>query len=354
MGTSGEPYDGRLELWEDVQDRHPWDVLVLGNGLSINIWGNFDYESLFQEAKARRFLSATDTALCDQLGSTNLERVLHSLSEAIRVGDALGQPRHEERARHATVREALAKAVQSVHVRGGEIPTETFTAIADEIGAFRHVFTTSYDLLLYWSVAEAGFKGYPDYFWAGARKDEFQESTIWLDLAAPCTRLYFLHGALHLVVLQNGATCKRRSNEFHSLLDQFGTPYAGDTEARPLIVTEARATDKREAIAENDYLRYCWRQLRECDKPLVIFGHSLSDQDSHLVDAINEHPERAIAFAMRDRNKKENRREQHRVCSRLDSPNIAFFDRESHPLGSKSLTLKENLFRTLWKSRQAA
>ena len=40
------PIDGSLPAWEDVADEADWKVLLLGNGLSVNVWGDFAYGSL--------------------------------------------------------------------------------------------------------------------------------------------------------------------------------------------------------------------------------------------------------------------------------------------------------------------
>jgi hypothetical protein len=40
--------------------------------------------------------------------------------------------------------------------------------------------------------------------------------------------VYFLHGALHLVVSGSGVTWKLRRREIQSVLDQFGEPITGD------------------------------------------------------------------------------------------------------------------------------
>jgi uncharacterized protein DUF4917 len=343
--SAKDPYDGRLAAWSDVETAAPWDGLVLGNGASINLWRDFQYPSLFEQAKTSGFFSAKDEALFDALGVENFEEALHSLSESIRVGAALGQRRHIDRLRRASIQRALAKAVQRVHVSGGEIPVETFEAIYEEMRDYRHVFTTSYDLILYWAAAKGGdtpFEDFADFLWA--KGQSFDESTIWLKPNSRVTRLYFLHGALHLMVLGDGTTCKRTS-ALGSLLDQFGEPFRRDRAARPVVVTEASASDKLRRIGANDYLSYCWRTLRELDCPLVVFGHSLSAQDRHLVDALNEHPKRPLAVSLRDGGARSNRREKHRMSSLLDAKNIYFFDSTTHPLGSPDLGLRETPWR---------
>lgn len=337
----GDPYDGTLDVWEDVEAQQDWDALVLGNGMSINLWRDFDYRSLYRRARAGRLLSPADRRLFAALRLQNFEQVLRRLSDAIVVGEALGKKRPVERARHASIQKALAQAVRDVHVEGKDVPVECFEDINEELRLYRYVFTTSYDLLVYWTSAKGPgrpFEDYCDFFWAG-RKNAFDESSIKLSPESRRTRLYYLHGALHLVVLGDGTTCKRKANGL-TLLDQFGEPFYGDHTARPLIVTEAAAEDKLRSINNNDYLSYCWEQLDEVDRPVVVFGHSLSEQDSHLIDVLNGHPDRPVAVSLLDADRDENRSNQHRIASLLRGRPLYFFDAATHPLGSEELAVE--------------
>jgi hypothetical protein len=40
----------RLLDWADLKDDCGWETLVVGNGLSINIWSGFAYSNLFKQA----------------------------------------------------------------------------------------------------------------------------------------------------------------------------------------------------------------------------------------------------------------------------------------------------------------
>jgi hypothetical protein len=225
MGTNFAPdsFTGELPSWKDIEEVADWDGLIVGNGASINLWSKFQYASLFEQAKKSGLFAPDDEDLFKKLGTENFEDVLHALSESIRIGNALGKERTTEHERHFGIQKALAKAVQRVHVSGGEIPESTFETIYEELRNYRHVFTTSYDLILYWSAAKGGerpFEGFRDFLWANDR-NAFDESTIRRDSTWSGTRLYFLHGALHLVALPDGTTCKRKTSMW-SLLDQFG------------------------------------------------------------------------------------------------------------------------------------
>lgn len=75
----------------------------------------------------------------------------------------------------------------------------------------------------------------------------------------------------------------------------------------------------------------------------------MSEQDAHLVDALNEHSDRPIAVGIRGGTERKNRREQHRIASLLEAKPLYFFDSASHPLGSKDLSLKDAPWRKLIK-----
>jgi hypothetical protein len=126
-----------------------------------------------------------------------------------------------------------------------------------------------------------------------------------------------------------------------TILNQFGQPIAGDPQARPLVVTEGTAQEKLAAIEGNDYLRHCLDRLRERSLPVVVFGSSLSEQDDHLVEALNEHPDRPIAVSMLpDRPKKERARQQTDLWARLEAHSLVFYDATTHPLGADDLAVR--------------
>lgn len=75
------------------------------------------------------------------------------------------------------------------------------------------------------------------------------------------------------------------------MLDQFGHPVDGDSQARPLLITEGSSQHKLQAIEGNDYLAHALDQLGECGLPLVVFGSasvsriSISSRPSTAIQA---------------------------------------------------------------------
>jgi hypothetical protein len=332
---AGEP-DGRLVDWREIASAYGWDTLLLGNGLSINVWEPFGYRKLFDRARSGG-LSAQDRELFAH--TPNFERVLADLLTAIRVGEVYGQHTRVLRKRYGSIQRALVGAVREVHLNQTRIPKPTRLAINAEMRRFEWVFTTSYDLIVYWAMAAGGFSPFMDHFRFRSRCEFDPERARVPRGNVP---VYFLHGALHLVTGGSGETWKLRLTGLDRILDQFGEPIAGDPEARPLLVTEGSAADKLAAIEDNGYLSHALQRLRERHLPVVVFGSSLSQQDSHLTDALSEHPGRPIAVSMLPGPKRELLARQVDICGRLEVEPILFYDATTHPLGNRALRVSPN------------
>jgi hypothetical protein len=110
MDAVGRYFDGRLMDWPDVEELADWDGLLLGNGMSINVWSGFDYSSLFEEAD----LSRSDSKSFEALETTNFEVVLESLDRAIKLVKASGYKADflKER-RAASLMPSVAQSIQS-------------------------------------------------------------------------------------------------------------------------------------------------------------------------------------------------------------------------------------------------
>lgn len=328
--------DGTLEHWSSLRGDFATSALLCGNGLSINVWPRFAYRSLFEHA-GEGSLSADDLKLFAE--TENFERVLSDLGTAIRVDQVLGMDATPVLDRFQSVQRALGHAIREVHIRRTELPRETLASIRAELTRYAWIFSTSYDLLVYWSMGSGGtFKPFIDLF-KGSGKLQFDSADA--DVFADQIPVYFPHGALHLVVGGAGDTWKLRGEAMNSLLDQFGEPIAGDPGARPLLVTEGTARDKLRAIEGNAYLAHSLGRLRGVDLPFVVFGASLGEQDDHLLDALNEHPTRPIAVSMLKSSISAVRTRQREIYARLQTDQLRFFDAATHPLGAAALRVDD-------------
>jgi hypothetical protein len=328
---SAPSLDGTLAAWPNLASRYAGAALLAGNGLSINVWPAFAYESLFDQARAGG-LTKEDLALFGEI--ENFERVLGDLATAIRVNETLRQPTQAIYERYRSIQRGLGHAVRAVHLTRSQVPDATLRAIRQDLVRYEWIFTTSYDLLLYWAMGSAdGFAPFIDHF-RGSRL-EFNPDRA--DVYADQIPIYFLHGALHLVVAGSGVTRKLRRSDVRTVLDQFGEPIGDDPQARPLLVTEGNARDKLRAIEGNTYLAHALETLRSQALPLVVFGSSLGQHDDHLLSALNEHPRRPIAVSMLPDTRRVLAARQADIYARLDTDELDFFDATTHPLGDLAL-----------------
>jgi hypothetical protein len=335
------PIDGSLPAWEDIEDAADWRVLLLGNGLSINVWPKFDYGSLFKQAKLgdeHCRLDEVDLALFKRFETENFEVVLGSLDTAIRATTAVGQDAGALMERYESIRLSLGGAVRSVHITRAGVPDITLETIKLVMEDHESIFTTSYDLLVYWAMGFGDkFDRLADLFWSegphGRCEFDPEQTEVW-DRWVP---VYFLHGALHLIAHGSGATRKLLRTPSETVLEQVGQPIDGDPHARLLVVSEGSSRDKLRAIQANAYLTYALGQLADCDLPLVVFGSALGDHDKHLVEAINKHPGRPVAVSVLADNDLEARILKAEICSRVSTRELYFYDARTHRLGDRGL-----------------
>jgi hypothetical protein len=341
LKLADHPIDGTLCAWQELlAESDEWSALLLGNGLSRNVSGDFGYPSLFDEARrggSSGGLTKIDRRLFEVCGTKNFERVLADIAAAIRVAETLGEDVKPYLDRYQSIQHALGLAVKSVHLSQSSIPETTLEGIGRVLQGQEFVFTTSYDLIVYWAMGAVGYSNLCDCFWG--EKHAFDPANS--DPPTQRTPVYFLHGALHLVVMGSGVTRKLANTGLQSLLDQFGHPLDGDSQARPLLITEGSSQHKLQAIEGNDYLAHALDRLGECPLPLVVFGSDLGEQDQHLVEALNRNPNRPIAVSIRSQGRDANgiRATKAAVRSALDADPLVFFDAETHPLGKVAASL---------------
>ena len=246
--------------------------LLMGNGFSIAAHRGFDYSSLYDVEVAP---DPSLSALFDELGTKNFEV-------------ALKQARNSREAEE--IRARLISAVAKVHPTYGMITEEArgacglfledFTAV--RLGGQRgSLFTTNYDLLLYWVLVQHNktLKCY----------DGFDSDGVWAPFRE--ARLFYLHGGLHIFehhLPKITQVKKLMWQKGRSLIQQVQSHLeVGDL---PLFISEGNAIQKRARRWDSEYLKKALRHFTmacdQADSVLFTVGHSLSDADAHIADAI--------------------------------------------------------------------
>lgn len=323
--------DDQLCDWAELKDQEDWSGLLIGNGFSQNLWQRFGYGSLFETAAQGdgAQLNAADVSLFDRLETRNFEVVLSALATSKTVSAALDQPLDPFSEREVSIREALIRAVHSVHVPWQSVPAAHLDVIAAELSAYASIYCTNYDLTLYWALMR-NQNGFRDYFWS--EKFDVTNTEIW----GKRTKVHFLHGGLHLYRRPNGQTLKRPAAAGQNLLDLFGTAYQ---DSMPLFISEGTAQEKLASIYRSDYLSFVFACLAQDTEPLVVFGHSLGDSDKHLIDAIGNHKGRSVAVSIRASGSI--RQKKAALIEALPEATLHFYDAATHPLGAAALTIEE-------------
>jgi hypothetical protein len=206
-----------LDDWIDIDDGD-WPTLLVGNGASRAVSSKFAYDSLYASAP----LTQDDSDLFEALGTTNFEEVLNHLRTASLVCDQLGHASSDVDDRYESIRDALINAVHTHHVGWSDVDAgDRLLKISEALLAYEAVFTTSYDLLIYWAIMNAGLPsgdGFGDLFWnADHAFDPFDTEPF-----DDKTLVYWLHGGLHLYRTGAGRA-KKRTNTGANLLESFAT-----------------------------------------------------------------------------------------------------------------------------------
>jgi Domain of unknown function (DUF4917) len=340
--------DDLLPTWEDVRGETEWTGLLVGNGGSIAIWPQFRYSSLYEVATSDvpHPLTAEDVRLFEAFETENFEQILASLKIAGIVTDALGEDTSALAERYESVQTSLFEAVHAVHVPWDHVARKTIPRLFSILQEYTFVYSTNYDLLLYWASMHEGGPPFLDYCWnddgwfSSGNTEIFRDRDDW-------TRVLFLHGGIHLRRSREGGTRKVIARD-GAILEQFETGYGGGES--PLLISEGESSDKMASIRTSDYLTFAHGMFSVHEDGLVIFGHSLGDQDNHLVAPMKSWRGRKVAISMRPSDDREALvQEQDRLKSRL-SPmkEVVFFDASTHPLGGEDLAARDpaaDLFR---------
>ena len=317
------------EVKENIEGEHSRIHILIGNGASQAVWKHFNYRSLYKSAVQYGLLSKTDERLFQSLKTENFEHVLRGLAVSIDIVRACRRNNTAKllKGKYASIKDSLASSIVKVHVPWDR----AFRKLAkfnESVCSYNFIFTTNYDLLLYWSILQDE-SCFLDYFWHEDHSFDLGDVQVRDD---ENTKVLYLHGALHLESLLDGTVRKRVNRDGRNLLDQFGKPTSSN--AVPLVVTEGSSDQKLQSILKSSYLSFAFTRFASSTTPLVIFGHSLSPEDDHIVHALNQNPRPVALSILPGGNIKDKKRNYRSRLSELEKTNpILFFDSETHPLG---------------------
>lgn len=287
------------ELMAHVKKSKRTPHLLLGNGFSMAYDpGIFSYNAL------HKFIDELDNDLLSRLfqivNTKNFELVMQQLDNFCELIDTFDpdselKPKVQEASEALKV--SLLHAIESLHPEHVfELPREKSKACSDFMSQFLdhggNVFTTNYDVLMYWVLMRNGHLNAIDGFGRDREnpdeyvpEDELEFSELRWGRNKNGQNIHYLHGALPL--FDTGIeVVKEQYDKDHYIMENIKGRM--NRKEYPVFVTAGTSDQKLEHIMHNRYLTHCYDSLCEIQGTLIAFGFNFGEYDEHIIDAINK------------------------------------------------------------------
>ncbi len=255
--------------------------------------------SIFSYNALHGFVERLDDKLLNKLfevtKTRNFEIVLDQLTTFIVLLDAFGSDKELRKqvvAASNALKSSLIDAVRALHPEHVfKVPEANAVACAKFLSVFLetggNLYTTNYDLLLYWVLMRSGLKpgdGFGRDNEADNPADDPEYSELRWDRNKEGQRVFYVHGALPL--FDTGVeVVKEEYDGAEYLLNRVGQRI--ETGHYPVFVTAGNGAQKLAHIKHNRYLDYCYESLASVSGSVVTFGFGFGASDDHIIDALN-------------------------------------------------------------------
>lgn len=294
-----------IKQWNEISSKYKDASLIVGNGASIAFDETFDYHSLYDVANQTSLIEGKLLNLFEKFHTENFELVLYRLWQAKEVLRVLDTPTELLDNNYSLCREALIGTVHQAHIKYDNENEEFITKLNQAskfLMNFKTVFSLNYDLIMYWIIALGNTT-------SGKRGNIFKDcfckplgdfKTFDFDMSFfrkphqdqdRSILIFYPHGNLTLARLKqepfHEVDLKIVSRDKVHLEVIFDTWKKGQFE--PVFISEGDFNEKKSRILESEYLRTIYKYgFEEIEQKLVIYGWSLSDQDTHLLQRLKD------------------------------------------------------------------
>jgi len=372
-----------LFSWKDIQKdfENNEASLLLGKDFSCSVWSNFKDTSVYKQASSQNnnvtflntgetYLSTEDIKIFEALSTESFEKVLALLSSNPEVvNEILGAQAPPPilqtiEKRYQNIQRSLVQAIKDLHIPGDKIKTrqenqiilatvkknrEVLKTIQKELLNYHNLFSTSYDLIIYWSLMldkdKKDTPSFRDYFKFDKFNPEEYKRIEKYDKKNKILRVFYLYGSLLLYPEgEEIRKLKNSSDEAEEIEDVVNILKQWENLGVPsLCMVEGTSTDKLRFINKSKYLLFAYERLEEHTNKLVILGNPVNLEknqhenfllNQHLIDAIIKSKPDTLAISLIDDANDDEYKEQQikyweDVMKRDD---IRFFDVNTHPL----------------------
>jgi len=287
------------EVIKSLRDKKRQKHLLMGNGFSMS----YDSE-IFSYNKLAEFLESVESPVLQKLfkiiKTSNFELLMEQLDNVAKIAEVFGAEKKVVDKIHeasTTLKASLIDAIKELHPEHVfAVPEEKSQACAGFLNSFLadngQIFTTNYDLLLYWVLMRNDLDKKGDGFGREAEEtDEWiePEDREWSELRwgkhMDTQTIYYMHGALHLFDAGIDIIKEEYTNQ-HVLLQNIKSRMA--RKEYPIFVTAGNGEEKLSHIRHNRYLSHCYDVLSTISGSLVCFGFGFGPYDDHIIGAINK------------------------------------------------------------------
>jgi hypothetical protein len=226
------------------------------------------------------------------------------------------------------IRDGLITSINKIHPKHDIINQDEIKLIASQFKDFTNIYTTNYDLFLYYIILETKTRG--DHFF-NHHNSNFNYFNA-PDSYNYAYHIYYLHGALFLFETGLRTLKIKKPN---SMLPKWllGTITEEISKNNyPLFISEGKSETKLKAIQSNSYLSFCLNKFGQANSQnLVVYGQSLSEQDNHLVKIIDKNYKKVAISIKTDNNQslKQIIAKKNRISSVFSEIDYEFYDAAS-------------------------
>lgn len=220
--------------------------------------------------------------------------IFSSLLKAFGADEALQNAIEKAR---VELKQGLLDAIRSLHPEHVfKVTDKKSIACANFLNRFLstggQIYTTNYDLLLYWVLMRQNIANAVDGFGRellnpieAAEGDDPEWSDLVWGKNRKSQNIFHLHGSLPLFDTGTQIVKEQYSGDGYLLENISARLDAGEY---PIFVTAGNGADKLAQIRHNPYLSDCYDNLTEVDGSVITFGFGFGEYDEHIIEALNK------------------------------------------------------------------